>query len=224
MASKTLVELRNRSRQRANMERSGFVTDSELNGYINTAYRHLYDILINSYGDEYFSQSTTLTKTGDSPDFDISSLNPELYKVISVCALSSGIRYPIKKIDGITATYGKLNTSITQFELTYVPMPVELNNDNDAFEIQNGWDDYITASAAIKCLIKEESDIQLLMIEKGEAEERLRSMARSRDIGQVHQVVDIRRNTGCFYTLGYFIKAGKIVITNIDRDYYYGSY
>lgn len=222
MASKTLAELRAVTRQRANMERSNFVTDTEINGYINTAYSHLYDILTNTFGDEYFSASATLTKVGESPEFDISALDPELYKVISICAVSSGIRYPIKKIDGLTATYGKLNTSINQFELTYVPMPTQALVDSDAFEIQNGWDDFITSSAAIKCLVKEESDISQIMVEKSEAEERILAMSRSRDVGQVHQVNDVRRNTSHFFLLGYHIKAGKIIISNTDRDYYYG--
>lgn len=204
------------------MERSNFVTNSEVDGYINTAYSHLYDVLISNYGDEYFSASTTLTKVGDSPEFDISALNPELYKVITVCAVSSGVRYPIRKVDGLTASYGKLNTSINNFELTYVPMPTVAVNDNDTFEIQNGWDDYVTSHAAMKCLVKEESDISALNAEKEEAEARILTMAKSRDVGQVHQVVDVRERTSHFFLLGYHIKAGKIIISNIDRDYYYG--
>jgi len=51
----TLAQLRTASRQRSDMVNSLFITDAELNSYINQSYFELYDILIQKYGDNYFS-------------------------------------------------------------------------------------------------------------------------------------------------------------------------
>ena len=46
----TLAELRTQARNRADMESSEFVTDTELTDYINSSIAELHDILIQSYG------------------------------------------------------------------------------------------------------------------------------------------------------------------------------
>ena len=50
----TLSELRTAVRQRADMVNSQFVSDAELNSYINQSYFELYDLLIQKYGDNYY--------------------------------------------------------------------------------------------------------------------------------------------------------------------------
>src|SRR5258707_3681532 len=43
-------------RQRCDKVNSAFVTDLELNGYINSSIAEVYDLLIGAYGEDYFSQ------------------------------------------------------------------------------------------------------------------------------------------------------------------------
>lgn len=50
-----LGTLRTVIRQRANIENSQFVTNSELNGYINASYYQLYNLIVQKYGDNYYS-------------------------------------------------------------------------------------------------------------------------------------------------------------------------
>lgn len=50
----TLAQLRTAARQRADMVYSQFVSDSELNSYINASYYELYDLLVQKYGNDYF--------------------------------------------------------------------------------------------------------------------------------------------------------------------------
>ena len=57
----TLAELREASRQRADQENSQFISDSELNSYINQSYFELYDILVQSYGDDYYVANPVLS-------------------------------------------------------------------------------------------------------------------------------------------------------------------
>jgi hypothetical protein len=60
-----LSDLRETVRQRADMVNSQFVTDDELNSYINQSYFELYDILVQKYGDDYFGAPlATFTPNG----------------------------------------------------------------------------------------------------------------------------------------------------------------
>ena len=62
----TLAQLRTAARQRADQVNSNFVSDSELNSYINQSYFELYDILIQKYGDNYFSADPVQFSTDGS--------------------------------------------------------------------------------------------------------------------------------------------------------------
>lgn len=53
-ATSTLATVRTTIRQRADMVNSQFVTDAELNGWINASYFELFDLLVAAYGDDYF--------------------------------------------------------------------------------------------------------------------------------------------------------------------------
>jgi hypothetical protein len=59
----TLAQLRTATRQRADQVNSQFVSDDELNSYINQSYFELYDILIQKYGDNYFSADPAIFET-----------------------------------------------------------------------------------------------------------------------------------------------------------------
>lgn len=58
-ATSTLLAVRTSIRQRADMVTSQFITDAEFNGYINASYFELYDLLVEAYGDDYFSAQPT---------------------------------------------------------------------------------------------------------------------------------------------------------------------
>ncbi len=51
-----LSGIRTTVRQRTDKVNSQFVTDVELNGFINSSIQELYDLLIGAYGEDYFSQ------------------------------------------------------------------------------------------------------------------------------------------------------------------------
>lgn len=50
----TLEQLRDAVRQRSDMVNSNFISDAELNSYINQSYFELYDLLVQKYGDNYY--------------------------------------------------------------------------------------------------------------------------------------------------------------------------
>lgn len=67
----TLAQLRTRARERADMEESTFVTDSELNSYINNSIAELHDLLIAAYNEEYYMDSIEFTTTTGQLDYDL---------------------------------------------------------------------------------------------------------------------------------------------------------
>lgn len=63
----TLAQLREAARQRSDQVNSQFITDDELNSYINQSYFELYDILIQKYGDNYYSADPAVFATSSGP-------------------------------------------------------------------------------------------------------------------------------------------------------------
>ena len=50
----TLLELRTAARQRSDMVNSQFVSDAELNSYINQSAFEYYDLMVQKYSNDYF--------------------------------------------------------------------------------------------------------------------------------------------------------------------------
>lgn len=84
----TLAELRTQARQRSDMEQSEFVTDSELNSYINASIAELHDLLIAAYNEEYYMDEVQFTATTsltyDLPNGTNYSAAPKFYKLRGV--------------------------------------------------------------------------------------------------------------------------------------------
>jgi hypothetical protein len=67
----TLSELRQQSRERADRVNSDFVTDEELNTYINQSYFELYDILVQKFGNEYFVAPPVVAPTTGNASIEL---------------------------------------------------------------------------------------------------------------------------------------------------------
>lgn len=91
----TLAQLRTLARQESDMENSTFISDSEFNAYINQSYYELYDLMVQKYGDDYFSNTVSFTTDGTSETYALPngtnySAASAFYKLIGVdLALSS---------------------------------------------------------------------------------------------------------------------------------------
>lgn len=65
----TLLQLRTLSKQRADMEKSKFITDDEWDSYVNDSLKELYDLVIQKYGDDYYVNSVQFTTDGSSDTY-----------------------------------------------------------------------------------------------------------------------------------------------------------
>lgn len=231
--SMTLAELRTAVRQRADMlNQSGdytnaFVTDSELNSYINQSYFELYDLMVSSYGENYFVAAPFYITTDGSNQFF--SLPSDFYKALGVdiqvsSPVSNNAWWTLKEFTfaernkyavpntqlyfGITNLRYRIQgdqlwlnplPQINQtIRLFYIPRMTTLVNDTDEVQGVSGWTEYIIIDAAIKCLQKEESDVSVLMAQKQAMLQRIEAMAQNRDAGMPSTVADAQ-SSNSFY-------------------------
>jgi hypothetical protein len=213
----TLLQLRTASRQRADMVNSQFVSDSELNSYVNQSYFELYDLLIQKYGDNYFvAPPYQFVTDGQSLFYPLPS---DFYKLLGVdLALSNTLdsyvtirpfnfadrnRYAVPNFQsfyGVTNLRYRLNANnlwLTPIpgqgqtiQLWYVPRLTTLNTDTDTCDGISGWTEYIIIDAAIKMLQKEESDVSVLMTQKEAMIQRIKNAAENRDAANPSTVAD----------------------------------
>ena len=216
----TLNYVRTLARQRADRVNSQFVTDVELNNYINASYKELYDILIQKYGDDYYVASTyTWTTDGSSvlyplpPDFYKNllvevALNPQdnnswitlrtfqriqqnLWNYPNVYTFY-GITNLRYRIDGNYLHIVPISTAGQTLRMWYAPRPVKLVQDNQIVDGVSGWEEYIIVDAARKILLKEESDTSFLLAEKQALLTRIESAAENRNASDPERVSDSR--------------------------------
>lgn len=215
-ANVTLLTMRTEARQRADQENSSFISDAELNGYLNKSARKLWDMLIDADASYKFS-SATLTTTGLS---DTLPLPTDFYKLLLLDYTSSGQRRPLDKIDFFERTYGTTPVAGIQLNLEYAPPFTDLVNDADTFDGINGWEEFVEIDAAIKCLNKEETDPGTLLLEKAEIVARIEKMRR-RDFANPERTRDVRKPYSYFYptdNLKYRLIGNSIQVLSVGRE------
>lgn len=212
MAQPTLLQLRTRARQRANMENSQFVTDAEFNSYLNEAIADLRDKMISKVGADYFASTTTFTLVNGTENY---ALPADFYKILYVEQRGiDQLYYKMRRFEVAERSLGASpisyyapeikyrltanNITFTpvnqlggiQVRLTYVPVPTELSADNDTLNGYNGWETYVILLAARKALVKEESDVSQVDSELQSLIQRIEAMADNRDHGQPFRIQD----------------------------------
>ena len=92
MATFTESDLRTRARRRADMENSTFVTDAEIQDYLNSSISELHDYMVKSYEDYFVSEQTYSVPiaTGGA------NLPDDFYKALGVDYNSGGITSSLK--------------------------------------------------------------------------------------------------------------------------------
>lgn len=217
MGTITLSDLRTNCRQSADMERSSKIQDTELTRYINNSIKDLYDKLINAYGDEYFESTSDISLVSGTQNY---SLPSDFYKLITAnMKTSTGREYPLQKLNSFSSAFrGLTNIYGGTVRLHYIPTFTNLSAPTDTWDEFNGWGEYVELDVAMKMKIKEDEDVTDLMNRFIRIDERIDRIAKSRDIGQFHQVIDVRGKTQQ-YPIGYMIKGSNIAFNNtFDRD------
>jgi hypothetical protein len=215
--AETLSSLRTRVRERADMENSTFVEDAELNQYINSSYQELYDLLVASFEDYYTGAPTSFTIASGSNTYTLPS---DFYKLRGVdCSIDGVNYYTMQPFDfanrnNFNNSVGVLNAyqfqnqyrlvgskiyitpednAVGSYRIWYVPRATVLTSDSSTLDGINGWEEYVVVDAARKCLAKEESDTQYLILEKEALRQRIIAMSARRDAGMPKGITDVNQ-------------------------------
>lgn len=207
----TLSDLRTAVRRRADQENSRFISDAELDTYINAAYAELYDLLVSRFAD-YFLTNETFTLGGSTSS---NSLPAGHYKTRGVDMqvngewislpqwmfgernanrrglarlARGGISY---RVAGGNLMFQPEGDTAGTFRHWYIPRYTPLVNGTDVLSGVLDFEEYIIVDGAIKCLIKEESDPSVLLAMKAALTQRIAAMAADRDAGEPQRVTDV---------------------------------
>lgn len=220
MSLVTVSDLITRVRQRADMQNSDFVSDTEIIGYIDVAKKELDDSLVAAYGQDYFATSTTFSATVNTDGvYSLSTITSgTFYKLIGVDidGGSSGWLdmnpFTFKernnyKTQGVqpqwmtTSTYRyrvvgdnfyvrPVPVSPLSMRLWWTPQTVAITQSTQTFSDVNGWSEYIVIRSAISCKDKEESDTSVLERDLARIQMRIDGMKTNRDAAAPLKVVE----------------------------------
>lgn len=192
----------------------------ELKDYINESYRELYDLLV-SKNQDFFVKEPAGTLTIASGDSSV-SLPADFYKLMGLDRdLGGGDYVEVRPFNfaerNVTVRggarrggrYARLTRRIIgdkmhvrpeadapgTYRIWYVPKVTVLSAEADTLAATvTDWEEYVVVDCAIKCLLKEESDISALTKAKNDIIARIEVMAAQRDVGDVDRVADVQRS------------------------------
>jgi len=197
------------------MEDTEFITDSELNTYINASITELYDMLV-ATNEDYYTKLPV-------PEYTVSSgantldLPTDFYKLRGI-DLKLGTDYiplyqynfternavqrsdlarflidaPVQyRVIGSKIFFLPESEAPGTYKLWYVPRFTKLSLDADTFDGINGWEEYVIVDVVIKMLNKEESDVSPFIKAKEDLIKRINSMAGDRDLGSPEKISDV---------------------------------
>lgn len=215
MATVTLLQLRTRARDRADMTNSAFIPDARLTEYVNASAQELYDLLVQANQDYFTSTQTTTVVSGNTislpatlyklrgvdislggewvPVWPYEYLERGAWQNTSVSRLTANIHY---RLLGNTMELLPADQAPGDYRIRFVPLMVPMSLDADTFDGMNGFEEYIVIDAAIKCKEKEESSTSGLKDEKDRIRKRILSMANVRDLGAPDVIQDTRPYRG----------------------------
>lgn len=222
----TLAQLRLESRQRSDMTNSTFVTDSELNNYINNSIAELHDILVQSYGEDYYVSEASFTSTSNTASYALNTIisSGDFYKIKGIDAklnksdwfslkpfnfnernknattgLNGGIVQVRYRIVGSNIMFTPTPDAGTDIKLWYIPIAQTLVDDADIYNDLNKFSEYVIIDAAIKMMQKEESDVSVLLNQKQAIKRRIEEVANNRDAGSGDSVSDVHSENNSYY-------------------------
>lgn len=220
MRTFTFGELKTRSRERADMVNSQFISNSELESLVNESMTELYDMLVTTLGADYYVKDVGFPLVAGQ---DTYSLPADFYKMAGV-DLVSGNGKPLtvkpfqfqernrfnnaliydSSTDGVLRLRYRIIGNTIKFipdvranysvTLWYHPVCEKLTSDTATFDGVNGYEEIVIVLTAMKMLQKEESDTTALERRYQYLIKRIQDSAANRDAGFPERVQDVRRD------------------------------
>ena len=176
MPTKTLSELRDEVRNRGEF-RDPYITDSEMNGYINDSIAALWDLVVLADDSRHLPTANITVTSGTSSyslpdDFYllkgvdvVDSSAPTGYRTLRRYNHDERNDYP-QNAEKTATYYDVFNNKLTlvptpswsgTVRIHYIETPTKLTADSDTFETVNSWSEYVILDALIKCALKEDT-------------------------------------------------------------------
>jgi len=147
----------------------------------------------------------TLATTSDSHNFNVGM------EIVFAQNNTSGIRTggtrvvtAINNTTGVVTVSVALDDSLGSSDLIFesgdYALAADLLDDSSTVASKNkaiasGYEEYLVVSVAIKCLMKEESDVRMLLAEKADIRKRIENAAPRKDAGHPHKIIDVAVGT-----------------------------
>lgn len=187
-------------------------TTAQVNSLINESLQAYYALLMECYGEEYFSTSSTITASSATTSFptrchkilnlwwlrgtdDVVRIHrgsADDLLLANYAAKSWNEYCPKYRLQG-TATILWLPTPSTSYNVRcdHVALPADLSADGDTAEFGPGWEMQTVADVCQKLAQREEKDPTVFMAERAEWEARIRRQAPDRIEGEPLQLRDV---------------------------------
>lgn len=212
--SRTLGEMRSDVRLRADLPANNFVTDSEINEYINQSLAELYDKLINAHGQEFYIKEAVLTTVQNTETYALPSdhyetLYVELDDGSTRFRLPSYSMHERARIIGTNVNnpgrpiafrlqQGAISllpppTSGYTVRHWYVPACLRLVSDSESFDGVDGWEEYAIWRAVAYVQNKEQLDDSFALGMVAQMGSRIDKIAPFRAANNTERVVDVYR-------------------------------
>lgn len=212
--TRTLAELRTEVRQRADMENSSHVGETELTRYINQSAARLYGRLVEKYEGDFIAGASLSTVAGtetytiNAAFYKLAAIppvatvngaqrrltrwNPNDYARLSDTAYrGSPVYYRLTVSDKISIL--PIPDAVYTILVPYIPAFTAMSGDSDTFDGRNGWEEWVVIDAAIKCLMKEEGNVQGLVSEREMLWADITSQHATKDAASPDRVKDTER-------------------------------
>lgn len=209
---RTVTDLVAQVRQLSDMENTLFVTDTEILGYINDAYREAYQILANSYEDwnvTAYDFASVIGTRGYAVPADFIKLRKVTYVVDK--STTTEREFPLRRenwnaTDGSTRGIEKssryalrganlnlfpMPNSVLNYRMYYSAAPAALTLASANVDFQFGLDRFIVLDAAMKCMIKEKTPIGDITKERDRQLAACILAADNRDASEAMQIQDV---------------------------------
>lgn len=95
------------------------------------------------------------------------------------------------RLNGTKLWLRPMPTAGMNIQVWYAPRMTQLVSGSDTLDGISGWTEYVIIDAAIKCAQKEESDVSILALQKGEMIKRIEAAAENRDAANPSTVADV---------------------------------
>lgn len=215
--TRSLANLRAEVRDRADIENSDHITDAQVDRYINQSGAALHAMLVEHCEDEFVELFSGTTDAASGGITSI-SLNTEAevtagaYKILGVEVTTNGVRSELSRwnwksrpallADGVSGPphfYRWVSYTVqiipsvptaTPYVIAAIPPYVDLAEDDDTLDGRDGWEEWIVWDAAIKAMVKEETDTREAVAERDRVLLRIKSQMKKRDFAHPHRVVD----------------------------------